>query len=340
MTAHKQTASWVRAMLFAMASLCSASAGAQSFSASISPADGNIGKVVSAASGTTTYTISATSGSVNRTGGSGLPVSAASTRAQITISCTGVGNRCGDNRGSTVTATVKVEAFGTPAGRALPLTNFTAAPGTVSPSLTQGSGASITFTIEGSFRNGATHTFYLGADLPISSTGTTGEASSQYLLTISGEGNPSGSASNGSFSATVHRPIALARDSDLAFGTIARPTTGTNRITINQGTGNRTITGSGDGALVGGGASRAALTVSGEGGQAISIAAPSTLVMTQASGGTLTANLVTSNSSDALSGGVGSSGTATISVGGSLDVSHTTEAGGYTGTFLITVQYN
>ncbi|MDQ3223866.1 MAG: DUF4402 domain-containing protein [Gemmatimonadota bacterium] len=334
----------LRLILFVLLMLAGTAVRGQSFTvSSIQPVNGSIGTVTSDASGTTTYTISAATGATTRKSGSGLPVNATGTRALVTIGCTGNGNSCGGANGSTVSATVKLTPAGTPSGRALALTNFNAAPGDVAPSATQGSGASFQFTVTGNFRNGATHNFYIGADFPIASTGTTGTASSDYLITVSGAGNPSGSTATGSFAANVRRPISISRASHLAFGTVVRPTTGSNTIAIDATSGTRSMAGGGNAALRSSTTSRAQFTVTGESGQAFDITAlPATVTMTSPGGGSIPVTLSRTHTNPvSISGGsTSAAGTVTIGVGGSFTITSTTPTGAYSATFPITVTYN
>jgi hypothetical protein len=137
-------------------------------------------------------------------------------------------------------------------------------------------------------------------------------------------------------SATIVQPITLAKDSDLAFGTVVKPTSGTNTITIDETAGTRTKSGGGDAALATSTTSRAAFTVGGESGQTFSITVPSTATMTRSGGSeTLTVNLVKTGTSGTLSGGA-----ATFGVGGNFDVASTTVSGAYSGAFNVTVAYN
>lgn len=140
--------------------------------------------------------------------------------------------------------------------------------------------------------------------------------------------------------ATIIRPITLAKTSDIAFGRIVRPSTGTSTVTINPTTGARSISG-GDGVLLSSTVSRAAYSVGGEGGQTYSITVPANFAMTRSGGSdTVTVNLVGTATSDTLSGSLGADGTNTFGVGGSFDVSNSTSTGAYSGTFTVTVQYN
>jgi hypothetical protein len=141
---------------------------------------------------------------------------------------------------------------------------------------------------------------------------------------------------------TVIQPIALIKGTDLAFGALVRPSLGANVVTVDPGSGQRSITGAGDGtALPSQPASRATYSVSGEGGAAFSITVPSSFTMTRSGGAeTLPVTLSASTLSGALSGSVGTAGSANFSVGGSLPMSSATVSGDYTGTFDVTVGYN
>ena len=142
-------------------------------------------------------------------------------------------------------------------------------------------------------------------------------------------------------SATVIAPISLAKNSDLAFGTVVKPTSGSNSVLVNAGSGSRTLTGAGDAALVTSTTSRAAYTVSGEGGQTFSITAPASFDMTRSGGSeVLTVTVTKTGTSGTLSGSIGSAGTASVGVGGSFGVSSSTVSGAYSGTFDVTTAYN
>lgn len=134
-------------------------------------------------------------------------------------------------------------------------------------------------------------------------------------------------------------PITLTKNSDLAFGTIVKPSSGTNTVTIDASTGARTKTGAGDAALATSTTGRAAYTVGGEGGQGFSITVPATVDMSNGSDN-LTVTLTKTAATGSLSGTLGSAGTATFGVGGSFDVASTTPSGNYTASFDVTVAYN
>lgn len=142
---------------------------------------------------------------------------------------------------------------------------------------------------------------------------------------------------------TIFQPIALTKTSDLSFGTLVRPASGSGVVSINAADGVRSLTGSG--ALLSGGPnnapSRAAYTVSGEGGQTFSITVPASFSMTRSGGSeTLAITLDPTATSGTLSGSLGAQGSASFGVGGSVSVGDTTATGSYAGSFNVTVAYN
>lgn len=139
----------------------------------------------------------------------------------------------------------------------------------------------------------------------------------------------------------IIQPITLTKDTDLAFGSVVKPTSGSNTVTIAAADGDRALSGGGDAVLATSSSGRATYTVSGEGGQTFSISAPSTFNMTRQGGSeTISVNLTPSAASGTISGSLGSAGSATFGVGGSFSVSSTTASGSYSGTFDATVAYN
>ncbi len=137
----------------------------------------------------------------------------------------------------------------------------------------------------------------------------------------------------------IIQAISLAKNSDLAFGTVVKPTTSTNTIVIDGTTGARSQTGAGDAVLVTSTSGRATFTVTGEGAQTFSITVPATFNMTSGAN-TLVVTTSASGSTGTLSGTIGSAGTATFGVGGSFPIATATASGSYTGSFTTTVAYN
>lgn len=144
-------------------------------------------------------------------------------------------------------------------------------------------------------------------------------------------------------SGTVFQPIVLAKTSDLSFGTVIRPLSGSDVITIAPASGARSQSSGAAGLMAGGvpAPDRAAYTVSGEGGQTFSISVPASLSMTRSGGAeTLAVTLSATATSGTLSGGLGAPGTAAFGVGGSIPVAAATTTGAYAGSFSVTVAYN
>lgn len=153
---------------------------------------------------------------------------------------------------------------------------------------------------------------------------------------------PTSATATATGSATVIQQITLVKNTDLAFGSLVRPSVGSNTVSIDPNSGNRTLTGTGDGSLAQTQTtSRATYSVAGEGGSTFSVTVPANFVMTRTGGNdTLTVSLNPSATSGALSGSTGSPGSANFSIGGSLPLSSTTVSGDYVGTFNVTVGYN
>jgi len=306
---------------------------------SITPLAPNLGTIVYSPSGTTIFTVDASTGTVTRASGSGVRVTASNaTTAMVTLTCTG-GNSAADCVNST-TDTITITPTGTPTGRAGALTNFTVAPGPVPATISGVTtvAGSITFTVGGIPQNG-TGSFYVGMDFPISgTTGSTGSATSSFLVTLGKGGHAT--RIPGTAVANVIRPISLTELTSLSFGMVARPRTGNGTVTLDPATGTVTTTGTGTGVFASPASARASYTVSGEGGQTFSINVPP-FSLNGPSGGTLPVTPSTFPAgAGTLGGNVGSSGSTTIYLGGSFPVSDTTPLGAYTGTLAITVQYN
>lgn len=147
------------------------------------------------------------------------------------------------------------------------------------------------------------------------------------------------SSATATSSATLLRPVALSSSTNLAFGRIVLPSSGTGAVSI--GTAADSVTASGGAvALSGGSPSRATFSISGEGGQAVTVTVPATVTMSGPSSSTLVVTLASSVSgSTNLSGALGAAGSATFYVGGSFAPTATTTTGAYSGTFTVTVAY-
>jgi len=141
-------------------------------------------------------------------------------------------------------------------------------------------------------------------------------------------------------SMNVTQPLQIAKTSDLVFGTIMRPTSGSGNVIIDANTGARTVTGNASGSTGGSTPTRAAFTVTGEGGMNITVTTPTSMVMTRGGSDPITVSLNSTMGGGQLSGSPGSSGTASFGIGGQLTLSNTTPSGAYSGSFNVTVAYN
>jgi hypothetical protein len=130
----------------------------------------------------------------------------------------------------------------------------------------------------------------------------------------------------------VLAPTSVAKDSDLSFGRVIRPSSGNTIYTVDAATGAPSTTG-GDGAFFPGGSpGRATFTAYGSGGAAFTIAVDPSVVVDG-----ITINLVKSAGSGTL--GAGATGTATFGVGGNVTLGSTSALGTHSGTFVVTVNY-
>lgn len=140
----------------------------------------------------------------------------------------------------------------------------------------------------------------------------------------------------------VVQPITISKTTDLTFGTAVKPANAnSNVVKIDETTGARTISGTGDGAILNTTTySRAAYTVNGEGAQTFSISVNPTVTLTGSPSGSLTVTLTPSATTGTLSGTIGSAGSATFGVGGTVTLASSTSSGNYTGSFNAVVTYN
>lgn len=137
---------------------------------------------------------------------------------------------------------------------------------------------------------------------------------------------------------TIVRPVTIAKNNDLIFGTIIRPATGSSTVSLSSAS--DTVSANGAGFAILGGTSRAKYTITGEGGQEISIDVPADFSMTRTGGGSLLVTLASDlGATTSLGGSIGSDGTKDLNVGGSFEITDATPTGAYSGTFNVTVAY-
>ncbi|RYE03755.1 MAG: DUF4402 domain-containing protein [Sphingomonadales bacterium] len=292
-----------------------------------------LGTVSSANSGATVFRVSPSSGSVTRLSGSGTRIGGGSTRPLVTLAC-GTDPDC-----VTRDVVVTVSSLGAPSGRMGQLDNFTVSALTAvitgSPSGTD----PMTFTIAPIGLSGVA-TFYLGMDVPVlgnDSAEATGAASATFQISAAFSGGGAADTQGGAATATVFRPLSIAATTNLFFGALIRPDIGSGTVTLDAVTGNRALVNVG---AIGPAPARARFVVSGEGGQGFSVSMPESFDMT-GPGAPLTVTLQSDAIGPmALDGGLGSSGSKDIMIGGYFAISSTTAIGSYSGNFEVTVAYN
>jgi len=298
----------------------------------------DLGNVTSATSGETTFRASSATGAVTKVSGGGKRVSGGSVRSRVTIQCN---NRATCN---TRNALVTIRPTGSTTGRAEALRNFTVSTAGASATIAvpPGAGNSISFQI-GPVGRRSSKTFWVGYDIPIAgndSGDATGNASSNFLVTVSRTNGRRPNSRVGTVDGNVLRAIAVATKSNLNFGGLVRPRSGVGTVSLNPATGNVSVTGAGTTRLSAPSPSAAMFSISGEGGQSVSVFVPLTLTMSGPSGDIVVTTNPDISGAQVLSGSAGSGGSLPLKVGGSFNISSATPTGAYTGTFAVTVQYN
>lgn len=311
---------------------------AQTFSVSLITAGSpNLGKVVSAPTGSTTFRVAASGGTITIASGAGKLVSTGTSVTTVTVNCSG--GQC-----NSANANLTIANAGSPTLRAGALTNFTVAMG--SATLVSGPTGTnpLTFTI-GPIGNGQSKTFFLGADFPIvgdDSGLATGVASSGFSVAIALIGGGGGGSLSSTGTAQVQRPLSLSflPAGGLAFGRVVRPSAGAGTVSIDATTGARTVTGTNAIGVASPAPARVVYTATGEGGQAISISVPSSFLMTSGANSLTVTPTATATGAQTLSSTLGSQGTFAFGLGGSFPIASTTVSANYSGTFAVTVNYN
>ena len=162
-------------------------------------------------------------------------------------------------------------------------------------------------------------------------------------LAVSTMASPAFAQSNSSVTTngttTIVQPVTISQSSALAFGTLIRPSTGSG--TVSLGTGSDTVSTSGGVVALRGTTTRARYTVSGEGGEVVSVSMPASFNLSRSGAPDLAVTLTRSPSGNlTLSNALGATGTAALDIGGSFTISSTTPTGDYAGSFTVTVAYN
>jgi len=152
------------------------------------------------------------------------------------------------------------------------------------------------------------------------------------------------SSDTASVSATIIRPISITKATDMAFGTIVRPASSS---TVSLSTANA-VTGV---VTVGNASTRTAavFNVAGEGGQTYTISETPTLsgpggalaltLVKAVSGSGATISTTGPGGTGVLGSTLGNAGAATLTYGASFTIDETTATGAYTGSLVVTVNY-
>lgn len=306
---------------------------AQTFTVSpITSGNPNFGNIAAAATGTTYFSISP-DGVITTSGANGGPITPSTTSVStVTITCTGNTNQCLNG-----TANVLVKANTATTGRALAITGFSVKDGTGHVgNVTVNPDGSITFPFTG-HTAGAGKTFIVGVTMPIQgdTTTTATTATAGWGVGVAKAPTiPTTTSRTVSATATVRKALSLSKTSDLAFGTIRAPNSGTGTVIISTA-GARSI-GSGTPYLFPTPSFSAAnYNAAGQSGAAVTVSVPASVTLTSGSN-TLTATLSPSVSgAQTLNGGA-----LNIKVGGTLTIPSGQAGGNYDGIFTVTVTYN
>jgi hypothetical protein len=298
----------------------------------------DLGSVAAATSGDTVFRIDPTTGSVSVVSGGGRRISTASARVQVSITCKP--SRVGDTDCTTKNVRIQMGTIGALTGRARAFTGFYAANGTASI-VSPPTGAVPTIFELAPLGDNSQKNFFVGADFPVAgddsgqATGNGENAFFVYVVDANGL-MVVGDTDKGKIKA--FRSLAVAKTQDLSFGRIQRPTSGSSTINLNANSGARTVSGNAVGFATPT-PTRAAFTITGEGGQQVSLSVPTTIDLTGPA--TLPVTITkTGSNAPSLSAGLGNAGSFSFTVGGSFTLSPTTPVGAYSGTLTVTVDYN
>jgi len=297
-----------------------------------------LGSVVAAAVGDTVFRVDAASGAVSVFSGTGRRLSGGSARVQVNVSCRP--DRGGDTACTTSNVPIRIGVIGAVTGRARAFSAFNVAMGTAGLVSGPTGGNPLEFTLTPVGDN-SDKTFFVGAVFRVAGedsglpSGLGVNAFYVYAVDPNGQ-TLAGDADQGKV--TAYRSLAISKTADLDFGRIQIPSSGSSTVTLNPGTGVRTLTGNAV-AYATPTPTRGGFAISGEGGQQVSLTVPATIQMTGP--GTLTLNVThDAQSTPRLSGDLGAAGTYDFHVAGSFTITPTTPVGGYSGILTVSVDYN
>ena len=263
--------------------------------------------VATAATGDTVFRINPATGAVTVQSGGGRRLSTSSARSQVNVTCKPT--KAGDDLCNTANVRIQIGTIGALIGRARALTKFTVTLGTATLAVPPTGTNPISFELAPPGTAGG-KTFFVGADFPVAGddsglpTGNGENSFYGHLVDATGV-LLTGDTDKGKVKA--FRALTVTKTADLSFGRIQIPPSGTSLVTLNASTGARTVTGGGFGYPTPA-PTRAAFTVTGEGGQQFSLNIPASLDLTGP--GTLAVSVTnTATASPSLSGGLGAAGT-------------------------------
>jgi len=295
------------------------------------------GTLVAATTGSTSF---ANNGAVSVSSGSGVVYSGPVTRGRVTILCvdgSGTPRRC-SNTGNK--ALITVAGNGTVGGRAAAITSFSAVGDTGIIGTGTTTGSSLSFQLSGWTASNQTKTFFLDVTMPIKGDdvgGTTGAASSDFAVKADKDPTVPTTGLTSSATATVRRSLQVNKilGTELKFGTLVRPTSGSGTVTIAPG-GGRSVGGSNPPVELPGAAfGPANYTILGEPGTAYTISFSACTLYH--GGDSLNVTLAGSFSGSQL---MDASGSKPLGVGGTMTIASNTPSGLYSGSFSVSVVYN
>ncbi len=300
----------------------------------------SIGTVAAATTGTTVFRNA--SGAISVVSGNGAVVGGSATAQLVSIRCFDqilFLQFCGDSSNK---ARIRVGRTGTPTGRAHNLAEI----GVYSGTGTIGSGTNETtgtvdVTLAGWTGGNQLRTFWIYYNFPISGDdtgGLTGLATSFFYVYATANPSVPTSGQIGSVTATVKKSLSIGKVSDLRFGSMFKPSSGSYVATISGVTGALSASPtSAAGNLLTSATGAATYTIAGEPNATFSLSYPSTMTMT-AGGSSLTATLSSATTTGTKTMPV--TGTMPLVIGGSITVGSAQAYGAYSGSFSVTVAYN
>lgn len=139
-------------------------------------------------------------------------------------------------------------------------------------------------------------------------------------------------------STTLFQPISIAKTSDMSFGRLVKPATGSVYVVLFNESGAINPE-PGLQVLDAGSVARAVFTIAGEGGELVSISVPPSFTMSNGAN-TIAVTLEPNEGGvTTLSGSAGSSGNVTLGIGANFVLPSTQATGFYSGSFTVSVAY-